>query len=189
MIAIILSILVPGLGQIYLGKPARGVLMLALSITPLYPVMLVWSVLDCIRLHRQGVAPRFSKQEGLWAIAGLGILFPLVMISFWYGLFRFFDWHQQTYAKPRRTAEEVAAIVRALDAFQDVHSRYPDDLSVIIGRRPPRQLWTTDDWNRPYQYIIQADGQSFTLVSAGRDGVMGTEDDLVYSSVSAPHLK
>ena len=35
-----------------------------------------------------------------------------------------------------------------------------------------------DPWDNPYKYELASDGNSYTISSAGADGVHGTEDDL-----------
>ena len=63
MLAIVLSLLFPGLGQLYYGKWIRAALMVILGVTPLYPVALVWSVIDAYRLSRSGAQPQLSAKE------------------------------------------------------------------------------------------------------------------------------
>jgi hypothetical protein len=187
MIAVVLSVLIPGLGQIYLGKTLRGILMVLLAITPLYPAILVWSVLDCLHLNKQGATPQFARREAIGAIVLLGIVVPATLVTTGYTAFRLFDWYQQSHARPRRTVAEATEIVRALGAFHDGQTRYPTELDAIIGGRPLRKGWNTDEWGRSYLYELGDDAKSFRLVSPGRDGIAGTPDDLVFTPENVTH--
>jgi hypothetical protein len=181
MIAVVLSVLIPGLGQIYLGKTLRGILMVVLAITPLYPAILVWSVLDCLHLINQGATPQFARRDAIGAIVLLGVVLPMALFASWYTAFRLLDWYQQNHARPRRTVAEASEIVRALGAFHYDETRYPAELDAIIRGRPLRKGWNTDEWGRPYLYELEDDAQSFRLLSPGRDGIAGTQDDLVFT--------
>lgn len=58
MIPAVLSILFPGLGQIYYGEYVRAI-MIIIALTPLYPAALIWSIIDVIVLNKQDTEPPF----------------------------------------------------------------------------------------------------------------------------------
>jgi TM2 domain-containing membrane protein YozV len=180
VIPIVLSVLVPGLGQIYLGKNWRGILMIVLCITPLYPAILVWSIIDVISLNRQGLNPQFTRGEGLLAISILVVVVPAALAGLVYGAARGWSWYQERHSKPEATRAEAVEIVRVLEEFRGGARAYPDELEIVIGQRPLRAGWRADEWGHPYRYTVEEDGQSFELVSAGPDGRLDTEDDLVF---------
>jgi hypothetical protein len=181
MIPIVLSILIPGLGQIYLGKNWRGVLMVVLGITPLYPAVLVWSAIDAFRLNEQGVTPRFSRREGLWAIAILAVIVPVSMFLVAHLIFTGWESYQDRYSRPDETRKEATSIIQALEASRERHGKYPTALEAVIGQRPLRRDWHTDAWGNRYRYTVTPAGESFRLSSPGSDGEFGTDDDLSFS--------
>lgn len=178
MIAIVLSIIFPGLGQFYYGKWGRAVLMLLLGITPLYPVALVWSVIDSYRLSRQGVAPQFTRKEAVGVIVSFLVVAPLCILALVFTTVHTYAWLQDARLNRDSTRHEGAEISAALVAYQGELGRFPENLNDVIGTRPLRAAWRTDGWGRPYRYHLVEGGTSFRLVSAGRDGEFGTADDL-----------
>jgi hypothetical protein len=88
MLALILSIIFPGLGQFYYGKNKRGIAMLILALTPLYPVALVWSVIDILRLNKQGITPKFRFKEAMWSILPFVLIIPLCLFIAFSGMTR-----------------------------------------------------------------------------------------------------
>ena len=69
MIAIILTIIFPGLGQIYYGKTTKGIIMIILTFVPfLYPFILIWSIIDCIKLRKEQQVEPITRKEAITAI-------------------------------------------------------------------------------------------------------------------------
>jgi hypothetical protein len=176
MIAIILSFLFPGLGQIYLGKNWKGVTMIVLGITPLYPVALIWSIIDIIRLNKKGLIPVFSRQETIRATVLFIVVIPLCFFILGFGgsyLIRAFNKSNQ----PRLTEKEGREIADAIDRFQGQTGKLPESISDLIRLRPPRSGWRTDSWGNNYIYNPRGDG-TYTLASIGADGKLNTSDDI-----------
>ncbi len=60
MIGVLLSIIIPGLGQIYFGKTMRGIVMILMTLVPfLYPIALIWSIVDAINLSKKSEISSF----------------------------------------------------------------------------------------------------------------------------------
>lgn len=180
MIGIILSIIFPGLGQFYYGKNWRALAMLLLGVTPLYPIALVWSVVDVIQLNKKGEAPKFEKKEAVWSIIILIIVIPACFLLLIYGSFSIFEWYSEEYNKPRISWEEGNAVVRALNNYKKEKDHYPDNLQTIIGDNPIRARWKFDAWGQAYHYEVSGNKKSFKLISKGKDKTLGTQDDIIF---------
>jgi TM2 domain-containing membrane protein YozV len=180
MIAIILSIIFPGLGQIYLGKNARGILMILLGITPIYPLVLIWSVYDAYKLNEQGLSPVFNRREAIWAVVIGVLIIPGCFVVLIFGSLSIRDWYQENYTLEKRTLEEGKSIVAALEKYHNGMGFYPSELSDLIEGRPLRSAWYTDEWGQPYSYQLSLENRGFLLVSKGRDQTLGTDDDIVF---------
>jgi hypothetical protein len=180
MTGIILSIIFPGLGQFYYGKNGRAIAMLILGFTPLYPIALVWSVIDIIRLNKKGEAPTFEKKEAIWGIVILLVIIPVCFLILFYGSFTLFNWYSEAYNKPRIVVEEGNDIVKALNKYKKESGHYPEDLQTLISGSPIRSRWASDAWGQSYHYEISGDKKIFKLISRGKDKTLGTNDDIVF---------
>ncbi len=180
MIALILSILLPGLGQFYYGKNVRAIFMILLTFTPLYPIALIWSIIDVIILGKKEIKPRFSKKEAVWAIVILLVLIPVAFFLVFTGMLSIGQWYTDKYVKPNTTVEEGYNIASAIHRYHRSSGEYPTDIYTLIGNTPVRSGWKTDSWGEPYIYELEKDGQNFKLLSKGKDRILGTEDDIVF---------
>lgn len=73
------------------------------------------------------------------------------------------------------TASAMTETSVRIDLYLQANGKLPSDLSTLPAR-PNYSNRTTDGWNRPLAYKVE--GDSFTLSSLGRDGVIGgTGDD------------
>ena len=95
-------------------------------------------------------------------------------------MFATFNWYSETYNNPRITREEGKDIIIALNKYKNKYGKYPDDLQTIIGHKPVRSRWNSDAWGQSYQYNISSGKNEFTLISKGKDKILGTEDDIVF---------
>lgn len=77
----------------------------------------------------------------------------------------------------------------ALDLFRIKYGRYPTDIEGLAalscppnGKAPLLDAVPDDPWGHPYIYTIdpgrEGKGPSVRLASRGRDGILGTEDDI-----------
>ena len=180
MLALILSIILPGLGQFYYGKNGRAILMLLLALTPLYPLALIWSVIDILRLNKQEIQPKFQTKEAVWTIVILLVIIPVCLLITFSGIFALGKWYSNSFIKENATLEEGNKIVSAIQDYHGVSGKYPTDLSRLIEGRPIRSGWKTDGWGEAYVYEVTKNGQKFKLLSKGKDRAIGTEDDIVF---------
>ncbi len=183
MIGIILSIIFPGLGQFYYGKNWRAITMLILGITPLYPIALVWSVIDIIQLNKKGEVPKFERKEAIWGVVILLVVIPICFFLLFYGSLSIFEWYSEKYIMPRVAMEEGNVIVRALNNYKKEKEHYPDNLQTIISDNPIRASWGSDVWEQAYHYEVSDDKQFFKLISKGKDKTLGTEDDIIFKQL------
>ena len=180
MVPLILSILLPGLGQFYYGKNVRAILMLLLAITPLYPAALIWSVIDVLRLNKQGIQPRFEAKEAVWAIVLLLVIIPTCLFIAFSGMFAVGRWYSDSFVKANTSREESGQIVSAIQRYHKRSGEYPADVFALIQGIPIRSGWTTDGWGEEYVYEVIDAGKNFRLISKGKDRTLGTEDDIVF---------
>ena len=93
MLPLILSIIIPGLGQFYYGKNVRAILMVLISLTPLYPLAWIWSIIDICNLNKKDIQPAYDKGETVWAIVLLFVVIPLCLSVTVWGMFSTFKWY------------------------------------------------------------------------------------------------
>ena len=177
MLAIILSIFFPGLGQIYLGKTWRGLAMLVLGITILYPVALIWSIIDIIRINKQGNLPAFDRKQAIWALILFLVVIPTCFFLLGIGSALVIR-KVNGIAQPRLTRQEGTEIANAIERYRDTTGTLPQTISDLIQGRPPRYGWRTDAWGNDYAYTLNGNG-TYTLISNGADGEPNTVDDLI----------
>ncbi len=180
MIPIILSILFPGLGQIYYGKYVRAIIMIIIALTPLYPAALVWSIIDAIRLNKKGIEPRFPKKEAVWSIILFVVVIPVGLFIAFSGMISLGQWYSNNFLKKNATLEEGNKIVSALQNYKESKGQFPMNISELIGSIPVRKGWRTDSWGEAYIYDIEDKNQGYKLFSKGKDRILGTEDDIVF---------
>ena len=180
MIALILSIIFPGLGQFYYGKNARGLFMLLLGITPLYPIALVWSVIDVIKLNKQGLTPQYEKKEAIWAILLFFVIIPACFFVLIFGSISLWTWYQNNYILKREILQEGTSIAAAIEKYHYDLGHYPSNVSALISGKPVRSEWYTDNWSQPYYYRVSSNGNNYILISKGRDRTLGTQDDIIF---------
>ena len=158
MIAVALSIVFPGLGQLYFGKLLRAAVMILLGATPLYPVALVWSAIDAYRLSRGGSRPQFSNREALGAVALLVVAVPLGIAALGVTTVTTLRWLSDSYLDRRATQREGAEIAATVVEYQVQTGHYPENLAALAAGRPLRQEWLVDGWRHPYQYRVEGFG-------------------------------
>ena len=76
--------------------------------------------------------------------------------------------------------EEGHDIIRSLNKYKKENNHYPDDLQTVISGSPIRARWSTDAWGQSYHYEISSDKKTFTLISKGKDKILGTTDDIIF---------
>lgn len=119
----------------------------------------------------------FTLIEVLLVVAILGILAAVVIGNF--------SQHGDT-ARERATRASIAAIATQVDVYQLDTGRYPATLdNLLTSSGEPN--WNgpylrggknalVDAWGTPFQYRVE--GNSYRIVSAGRDTQFGTDQDI-----------
>ena len=154
--------------------------MLLLAITPLYPVALIWSIIDVLRLNKQDIQPVFHAKEAVWTIVLLLVIIPACLYVTFFGMFALGKWYSNTFISKNATLEEGNRIVSAIQSYHKNSNKYPEDLSSLIEGIPIRSGWKTDGWDEAYIYEVINNERGFKLLSKGKDRILGTEDDLVF---------
>lgn len=92
--------------------------------------------------------------------------------------------NQQAGAMRDVARTEISTLEAALDIYRLDVGQYPDSLDGLMEDDTDRASWNgpylrrgvpTDPWDNDYVY--EADGREFTLISYGADGMSGGEDD------------
>jgi TM2 domain-containing membrane protein YozV len=178
MIAIILSIIFPGLGQIYYGKTTKGIIMILLALVLfLYPVILVWSIIDCIYLRKKIEVNPVTRKEAITAIIIFFIVIPGITFLLIVGGFTAIEYISNNYAKPKQTKTEMAKISIAIEKYKTENNELPNTIGDVIGPSPLKETWLVDSWKTPYNFKIE-ENNGYVLISAGKDEQFDTEDDI-----------
>ena len=180
MLPLILSIIIPGLGQFYYGKNVRAILMVLISLTPLYPLAWIWSIIDICILNKQDIQTVFDKKEAVWTVVLLLVVIPLCLSVTAWGMFSTFKWYSNSFMKANATIEEGNAITSSIENYHKDFGKYPPNILKLVQGRPIRASWKKDGWGEAYVYEIVNDGRTFTLISKGKDRILGTDDVLVF---------
>lgn len=85
-------------------------------------------------------------------------------------------------SRQQSTIADMRAIGGALERFAFESSHYPKvenilELEPVLEPRLIKKLPKTDGWDHPLEYKVSDNAASYTLISAGKDGVLaGTAD-------------
>jgi hypothetical protein len=180
MVALVLSILLPGLGQFYYGKNIRAIFMVLLGLTPLYPLVLIWTIIDIVLLNKKGASPVYKFKDAIWAMAILVVIIPVFIVIAATGLYAVGNWYSEKYVLPKQTINEGNHIATAIREFNSSNGHLPDHIADLINNLPLRGGWHKDSWGEPYHYEKLNDGSDFRLVSKGPDRALNTADDISF---------
>ena len=196
ILAAILSVLFPGLGQFYCRQWGRGALFLVGSILtfalipPLVLLIWIWCVVDAYRIAKdlQGYGPtgegpvidigrlRLPSIDIRPALIYIGIpvgIVALLAIIFVFILVRYGLWDD------RSSSKRLEPLIAKIEAYKVQTSSYPDSLQALIDPTDPiEKKQTLDPWGNPYIYRTTQGG--FELLSSGQDGKPDTKDDIRY---------
>ena len=153
--------------------------MVLLGLTPLYPFVLIWTIIDIVLLNKGGAAPVYKLKDAIWAMAILVVIIPAFIFIAATGLFAVANWYSENYVLPERTISEGNQIAAAIREFDSSNGYLPDNILELTDNYPLRAGWLKDSWGEPYQYEKLKDGMSFRLLSNGPDRVLNTEDDIL----------
>ena len=196
ILAAILSVLIPGLGQFYCLQWVRGAMFLvgaiimAMIVPPLSLVVWIWGAVDAYRIAKvlQGYdqtaegpiidigklrMPHVDLRSAIPYIGiPLGIVIVLVIIISLV-LARYGFWSA---GPPRGTLQPL---IEKIENYKAQTGSYPDSLEALIDPTDPiEKKQILDQWGNVY--LLRTTGSSFELLSAGQDGHPGTEDDVRY---------
>ncbi len=196
ILAAILSVLIPGLGQFYCLQWVRGAMFLvgaiimAMIVPPLSLVVWIWGAVDAYRIAKvlQGYdqtaegpiidigklrMPHVDLRSAIPYIGiPLGIVIVLVIIISLV-LARYGFWSA---GPPRGTLQPL---IEKIENYKAQTGSYPDSLEALIDPTDPMEKkQILDQWGNVY--LLRTTGSSFELLSAGQDGHPGTEDDVRY---------
>ncbi|MDO6470943.1 hypothetical protein [Maribacter sp. 1_MG-2023] len=76
------------------------------------------------------------------------------------------------------TEEKIAQITTILNEEKKDLGIYPEELKIIIRNNPLRQNITLDYWKNEFHYEQLDYGLNYVLKSKGKDGILGSEDDI-----------
>ncbi len=200
ILAAILSVLIPGLGQFYCRQWSRGALFLAGAIltSVLFPplgfilsaAVWIWGIVDAYRIAQaergyEGSGegpiidvsrPRFPSIDIRPALTLIGIpiaIVAMIVLIAALVLTRYGFWRDGA------STEVVESLKEQIEAYKTKNGSYPVSLSVLIDPTDPiEKRQTLDPWGAPYIYRTTRSG--FELLSAGKDGRPDTEDDIRY---------
>jgi len=196
ILAAILSVLIPGLGQFYCLQWVRGAMFLAgtivmaMIVPPLSLAVWIWGAVDAYRIAKvlQGYdqtaegpiidigklrMPHVDLRPAITYIGiPLGIVIVLVIVISLV-LARYGFWS----AGPPR--ETLQPLIEKIENYKAQTGSYPDSLEDLIDPTDPiEKKQILDQWGNVY--LLRTTGSSFELLSAGQDGHPGTKDDIRY---------
>ena len=115
------------------------------------------------RRQRQG----FTLLEMMVVIALIGLVSAIVAVS----VVRAYD-----DARADTTSNQLAALQAALKTHYVKKGGYPERLELLVESGVLDEV-PRDGWSRPFTYRLES-GMP-VIISGGKDGVLGNEDDLV----------
>ncbi len=72
---------------------------------------------------------------------------------------------------------QISAIENALNSYFTDNNEYPASMDELVPQYLKSKSHTTDPWGTPFK-LEYDEVQNLYLVSAGRDTIFGTEDDI-----------
>jgi len=188
MLALVLTVIFPGLGHFYYGKNRKGLILAFISFIPfVYPFSLIYALYDIIKLNKSRISPELSKREAIVAIFMIILvpaIFAVTMAVTIPKVVRSVSSYFDTRTVPDLNTETMNDIAARLEKYYETNRKYPVRLSEIIRDNPLRKNWETDPWGSRYVYITNKEKTSFQLISKGKDREEDTADDIVIRNIS-----
>ena len=154
--------------------------MVLLGLTPLYPIVLIWTIIDIILLKKKGAAPAYKLKDAIWAIVLLVIIIPVFIVVAVTGLYAVGNWYSEKYVLVEQTINEGNHIATAIREFKSSNGYLPEQIADLTNNFPLRAGWLKDSWGEPYHYQKLNSGTDFRIVSKGPDRALNTEDDICF---------
>lgn len=136
--------------------------------------------LDRLNTHRRP-ACRSGHRTARPGFSLLELLLVLVILGLLAGVAAFNLVGAGEKARVRTTEQSMDTIKGAIDSFQIEKGRVPNTLEELFGSGLLDATKSrTDAWSRAFYYSPEAsiEGQNFRLISYGKDGQLGTPDDI-----------
>ncbi|HUH29594.1 MAG TPA: type II secretion system protein GspG [Gelidibacter sp.] len=127
------------------------------------------------KYERKLRSPKKRWFHRLQKILLLGIIVGLTFYLVRFSAFLFGNAENQTLKK----LTEVASLLKHEKLTSGY---YPQDLEVIVRKNPLLKNIHKDYWGREFFYERHDSGESYVLISLGRDGQLNTSDDIVYQN-------
>ncbi len=139
LLPLILSALLPGLGQIYLRDFLKGVFMFAIPITfgiiidlipfvYLYLLSLIWSLTDLYLITERKETKEKAIKSLIFAILIVIIIIPTLFYLFMVSMKTGGNYVASEFLNTDRTKEEMLQIANALDKYNSYYKKYPATL-------------------------------------------------------------
>ena len=123
--------------------------------------------------HNKGLNKGFTLVELLLVVAILGILATVAIMNVG---------GMSDEAREKATRTSIATIEQSARMFEIRTGKYPDSIDQLMqpmGDRPPLldKKSMNDQWGNPF--VFKKTANFIEIRSAGKDGAMNTQDDLV----------
>lgn len=116
---------------------------------------------------------KFAWRSKIRRFVVAGILIVLAIIGFFV---RSYNREQRPYSL---TLKKSKLTINELNNFYSSINHFPDSLEEMISNNPLKRDLVYDGWKREFIYIKKNDS-TFILVSSGPDGIINSDDDLVF---------
>ena len=187
LIPFILSAIIPGTGQLYMGRYTSGLLNLLLPILLIfllpyfalfiYPTFAIISFIEIYQVVSKSEGKKKAMIQLNFGLITVIIIIPTLIFLFQLSVINGNQYVRKQYLNEGFTRDEMQEIQEALKWYKNNTDTFPDSFSSFVQSKPIWQGWLNDAWNQNYKY--ERTDSSYTLTSAGKDGLFGTEDDII----------
>ena len=198
LLCFIITFFFPGVGQLLLKQYQIGMLitsswlisiLLANNLDFLHyliPIVihfafLIWAMFDMFDRIESLEGRKSATRKLAFSTIIVLVLVPVSFYLLFGGLFKGSEFLVDKYLNEDRTKTEMNKISTALERYKDHYGFYPEDYNAFFSVKPPRAGWGADGWKNPYQYKL-SDSLNYRLISAGKDEVFNTSDDIIRSN-------
>ena len=186
--AFILTLFLPGAGQIIMKDYLKGSIMIILSMgigfftLMLFPFLyygtMLWAFIDLYLKVSKAEGKSNSVLYLVMGIIGAAVVIPIIFYLFLYTFIIGGEKLTEKVFNSRNTDSEMTEISDALKKYHAHYKTYPTDYADFIDSKPIWSNWDKDSWGEYYVYQL-IDSNNYQLVSSGKDREMGTDDDLI----------
>ncbi|MGP1345315.1 MAG: type II secretion system protein GspG [Phycisphaerales bacterium] len=136
---------------------------------------------DCGAIGSVGRVRGAARRSGRRGFTLLEVMIVLVIIGVIGGIVAINLVGAADRSKEQASLEKARQIRSALQIYRTTYNDYPPtgQLGVLLQQNVLTQSGMLDAWNREFHYMSPAGDFAFVIVSAGIDGQLETEDDIV----------